>query len=398
MSIVLGLACCGLALDIGMIEVYRIKMQNAADAAALAGQVSHDQEDANWITNGQQDAQQNGFTDQANGVTVSVYQGPTGGLYSADYDAVEATITKSFQPIFLGSKMTISAKAASLESPCIFATGAYSPAWTSYPITLQLTSSIGRFTGSTMGCPVYYNKGLTMDPTSSLWENSFVSSGSAAASNVAGAVNPHQPRYLAPSVTDPLSYLTQPTAGACIDANTSVNLIGVTKTLAPGTYCKTLTFLNSTITLSPGLYIMCNGANWTNSTVTGNGVTLFFTQAGDGKYGQFIATRSTLTLSAPVDSSNGGTPGMLFWADRNWTPTAAQDFQFLFGYGPIGDGIYYTVNTGILFNANTVSGTHYLCFDTDNLNLIATALQPMSNFTVLAGGNPFKSYIGGLVQ
>jgi hypothetical protein len=34
----------------------------------------------------------------------------------------------------------------------------------------------------------------------------------------------------------------------------------------------------------------------------------------------------------------------------------------------------------------------------DNLNVIAAALQPMGNFTVLATGNPFKGYIGGLVQ
>jgi hypothetical protein len=88
---------------------------------------------------------------------------------------------------------------------------------------------------------------------------------------------------------------------------------------------------------------------------------------------------------------------MLFWGDRNWVATSAQDFQFLYGYGNVGDGIFYTTGTGIEFNANTYSGPDYLAFVTDNMLIISTAIQPMSNFTSLSGGNPFRP-LGGMVQ
>ncbi len=400
MGVFLSVLICGLSLDLGVFENDRLKMQAAADAAVLGAQVSHDQEDSNWVTNGQADAATNGYTNGANGVTVTVAEQPSSGAYAGFYDAIQATVTMPVAPMFMSvvrtGKVTVSSTSVALETPCVYLTGAHSPAWTSYPLTLQTASSVGRWGGSSMGCPVYVNKGISADSNSSLWENSFVSSGTAAQSSVLGGVF-HAPRYGAATVTDPLSYLTQPVFSACTSGDTSVNLVNATKTLSPGTYCKGLNFTGSTITLNPGLYIICGGGSWTNSTVTGSGVTLFFTQSGDGNYGQFVATRSLIELSAPTSSSGGGTPGMLFWGDRNWVATSAQDFQFLYGYGNVGDGIFYTTGTGIEFNANTYSGPDYLAFVTDNMLIISTAIQPMSNFTSLSGGNPFRP-LGGMVQ
>jgi hypothetical protein len=83
--------------------------------------------------------------------------------------------------------------------------------------------------------------------------------------------------------------------------------------------------------------------------------------------------------------------------DPNWVPTSAQDFSFLNGSTNTGDGIFYTVTTGIYIQSSTLSATHYLGLDVDNLLVVSSAIAPKSNFTPVPGGNPF-SPIGSLVQ
>jgi hypothetical protein len=151
------------------------------------------------------------------------------------------------------------------------------------------------------------------------------------------------------------------------------------------------------VTLSPGLYIITGGGTWTNSHVSGNGVTLYFTQKGDGNYGQFKVTNTPMTLSAPTVSSGGSIPAILLMNNPSWVKTAAQDFQFLSGSTNSGDGILYTVGTGIEFSSSPFTATHYLCFDVDNLLLVSTAIKPLSNFTTVATGDPFTP-MGGIVQ
>jgi hypothetical protein len=167
--------------------------------------------------------------------------------------------------------------------------------------------------------------------------------------------------------------------------------------LSPGTYCNSFSFTNSTVTLSPGLYIVTGGGAWTNSTVTGSGVTLYFTQKGDGKYGIFTTTSTTMHLSAPTTSANGSLAGILLMNDPGWVPTTAQDFTFLNGSSNDGDGIYYTVGTGITIQSSNFSATHYLALDVDNLVIISSSIAPKGNFTPLPTGNPFTP-IGSLVQ
>jgi len=72
LTIILSILFCGITLDLGMVERTRLRMQNAADAAALGAQVSHDQEDPNWLNNAMLDASQNGYTNGGEGGTVSV--------------------------------------------------------------------------------------------------------------------------------------------------------------------------------------------------------------------------------------------------------------------------------------------------------------------------------------
>ena len=413
---IVGVLFCGLTIDIGIMETHHLQMQSAADGAALGAQVSHDQEDTSYLSNGILDAGLNGFTNGSYGVTVTVTN-PTSGNYSGYYDAVQATISQTSPTNFMGltnrGKTTVSATAVALMTPCVYVTGAHSPSLTTYSLSLTTGSSLGYTNGSTMGCPVYVNSGLNLDVTSKLWTNATNVVGASSSSALSGTVY-HQPRFGAVSQTDPLVYtaacatlsascvngtafgISPPSFSSCTYTSHTWTS-GSTFTLSPGTYCSSFNFTSSTVTLSPGLYIITGGGTWTNSKVSGSGVTLYFTQKGDGNYGQFKVTNTQMTLSAPTVSSGGSIPTILLMNNPSWVKTAAQDFQFLSSSTNSGDGILYTVGTGIEFSSSPFTATHYLCFDVDNLLLVSTAIKPLSNFTTVATGDPFTP-MGGIVQ
>lgn len=96
---------------------------------------------------------------------------------------------------------------------------------------------------------------------------------------------------------DPFDDIALPSVGAC---NQNSYKIGANKnvTLSPGVYCNGMSIgSGANVTLSPGLYIIKNGTMKTtgSATITGNGVTLFFT----GTNVQFdLSGGTTLNLRA----------------------------------------------------------------------------------------------------
>jgi hypothetical protein len=375
---------CGLSLDVGLLEFKKLQMQSAADAAAIGAELEWERNTGNWASAGQLDAAANGFTNGVNGVTVSVVQVPTSGSYSGDYDALQVTITQSVKTIFMGTlnggSQTISAQAVSLFPPCGVFTGL--SGLTAITVNLNLSNLVA-------SCPLYMNKNGAVNVGSTLTAVAENLTGSAAQSaSLLGTVTV-APRFNAATMTDPLASITSPSFSSCNHTNYTALL--TIATISPGTYCGGITITTSTVTFNPGLYIITGGAHWTGATVKGSGVTLFFTKGGGSNYGQLlISTVSSVTLSAPTDSSSGGIPGILVFGDRNWVATAAQDFQC--GASTIsGDGIWYTTNTGLLFNACPISGTHYLAFDTDNLSTLGfPGITLSSNFSYISGGNPMR--------
>jgi hypothetical protein len=242
----------------------------------------------------------------------------------------------------------------------------------------------------TANCPIYINANLASNLGSTISALAENVTGSAAQSlTLLGTTTP-TPRFNAATMTDPLASIASPSFSGCNHVGFAVLL--ATTTINPGTYCGGLSITASTVTFNPGLYIITGGAHWTGSTVKGTGVTLFFTKGGGSGYGQLlISALCVVTLSAPTDNSNGGTPGILIFGDRNWVATAPQDFQCA-ASSITGDGIWYTTNTGLLFTACPISGTNYLAFDTDNLSTIGfPGVTLSSNFSNVAGGNPLRS-------
>jgi hypothetical protein len=376
---------CGLSLDVGLLEYKRVQMQNAADAGAIGAELEWERNTGNQLTASQSDASVNGFTNGSNGITVSVVQGPTTGTYSGFYDAIQVTISQSIKTLFMSTlnsgKMTVSATAVSIFPPCGVFTGL--SGLTTITFNLNLSNLVA-------SCPIYINANGAANLGSTLTAVAENVTGSAAQSGALLGTVTVAPRFNAATMTDPLASIAAPTFSACTHVNYAATL--TIATINPGTYCGGLTITTSTVTFNPGLYIITGGAHWTASIVKGSGVTLYFTKGGGSLYGQLlISTGSTVTLSAPTTSSGGSIPGILIFGDRNWIPTAAQDFQC--GASSItGDGIWYTTNTGLLFNACPISGTNYLAFDTDNLSSLGfPGITLSSNFSSLAAGNPFRN-------
>jgi Flp pilus assembly protein TadG len=386
------LLLCGLALDVGLLELKTLQLQNAAAAAALGAQLEAERGTNHWLAQGQADAALNGFTNGVNNVTVTIVQQPSSGAFAGDYDALQATVTQSVSTsimgAFTGGTVTLSAQAVSLLTPCVYLTG--TNALQSYSLEVANGSLLGN------SCPIYVNTGMNVQSAGQMAVDAINVTGSAGASSNPGFVYP-SPVFNVRTISDPLASTTSPSfSGTC--NHSGFSLSSATATLNPGTYCNGMNFSSSTVTLNPGLYVITGGANWSGSTVTGSGVTLFFTKGGGGSYGQFwFHYYSTVNLSAPNDSSNGGIPGILVFADRNWVPTAAQDFKCA-NTTFQGDGIWYLSNAGMQFTScHTFQGTNYFGIVADNIEAAGTIVYPTNNYSNVPTGNPFRP-LGGLVQ
>jgi hypothetical protein len=376
---------CGLAIDLGMFELRMQKMQTAADAAAISAELEAERGTGNWVTLGKQDASQNGFTDGQGGTTVTVTQFANFGEYNGRYDGLQVTITQPVKTIFMGvlngGYITGTAKSVALITPCVYLLGTTLQQYT-------LNGASGDFKSTS--CPFNINNNVTTTYLSLVPEALNVS-GSASSSSISGYEYP-PPNYNAPAVTDPLSYVTSPTfSGTCNHTSYSLYNVSSNTTLSPGTYCKGLNITNSTATLSPGLYVITGGGTWYNSTVTGSGVTLYFTSGGGGTDSKFILSQATVTLSAPTTSSSGSIAGILVFADRTWTNTNAQDFDII-NSTFTGDGIWYIPKAGLyISNSGTVTGTNYFGIVADNMTSTGTSVRPLNNYSYVSGGNPFRT-------
>jgi hypothetical protein len=94
--------CAGLAIDAGMVQVRRLALQHAADAAALGALYEKGRGNSDWVAAGQTDAALNGFTNGVNGITITIQSPPTSGAYSGDDTAVQASVSQTYATAFMG--------------------------------------------------------------------------------------------------------------------------------------------------------------------------------------------------------------------------------------------------------------------------------------------------------
>lgn len=378
---------CGLCVDLAMLELCQLRMQTAADDAAyaVAFEVEHNHSTSYWQGVGKQETATYGFTDGSNNVTVTIAKIPASGAYAGRSDAMEVDISQSVKTIFMGAfnggYSTVTAQSISLITPCVYLLGTGKLASATYQSITGATNALGI-------CPMAVNYVMDVESPSHTDMEAVNIQGSGGALKGSGGVTP-SPYYITTPVTDPLASMAVPSFGTC--SYTSFSRSGTTSTLNPGTYCKGLNLTNATVTLNPGLYVITGGADWESSTVTGSGVTLFFTQGGGGSYGQFVVNNSTLSLSAPTSNSNGSLGAITVFADRNWLATQAQDFRISYST-MTGDGIWYMPTAGFyLWNAGTVTGSSYFGLVADNYYQEGTNFNPRGDYSYVTTGNPFRT-------
>lgn len=380
------LAFCGLLFDGGLLELKKIQMQNAADAAAFGAmhEIERNSTKTTWVSSGRADSSLNGFTNGQDNTTVTLVSPPTSGYFSRSSSAVQATIVQSYKPIFFPGTVNLTAQAVASAPPCAYLLSNIS----SNP-SLALTSS--QMSGS---CSFYYGASMSVDSGSSNIANAQWVAGSQASSAVGGQVL-SAPVFQAPVVADPLSYINSPSFGGSCTSTAAV-IKGGAVVLQPGTYCGGFSATNAQVTMNPGLYVITGGMSLTNTTLNGNGITMFLTQGGGSSYGPFVATGgSILNISAPASSSSGGVPGILIFADRSWKN--GTQAVYLANSTFKGDGIIYLSNTALVLQGSQVAGTNYFGVVADSAAVSSSTLALSSNYSYLPAGDPFHPN-GGLVQ
>jgi hypothetical protein len=370
---------CGLAIDVGALENAQTLDQMAADSAAGSAALEFQSGSGAWATVGRQTAALYGLNDGSNGVTVNVQQQPAGGAYAGRNDAIQVNVLQpspTYFMHFLTATSNVKATAVALLPPCIVLRAAQA-----------MTVSASTFQTA---CPVYAN-GAIQTSGSNSWSSAgllLTANGSIDTSLAASIASP------ARMIGDPLAAMAQPVASGCMMTTFSQN--GGSVTLQPGTYCNGMTLKNATVTLSPGMYVFTGGAHWTGVTLSGQGVTLFFTSGSTG-YGQFVIEgNSSVSLSAPVDASASALPGVVVFGDRAWQAQSTADFQ-ISGSQVQTNGIWYTTGTGLALSNASLTGPSYLGLDVDSLTLSSSTLQGGGDMSSVTTGNPFQT-LGGLAE
>jgi hypothetical protein len=394
----------GLALDAGMLEWRRVHLQTAADAAAQEGMYQYARSDGSWSAEAKVQAANNGFTDGANGVTVTLSQPPTSTVWVGDSWSVQANVSQSVNNIFMGlvngGKSTISATAVARKLPtCVWIMDANN---TTANSTFQLASA--RLTGQ---CGLYVNTAtgpnLGVDYFATLANLRSRVVGPAVSNSSTGTLTP-QPRFGATVKNDPLAYVTSPKFTACTYSN--VSLSGGSFTITPGTYCGGVTLNGVSLTLTSGLYIITGGVTMTNSSLDGTaGVTIFFTQGGGAGYGSVSISQgsgtSSLRLKAPTTSSGGGVPGICMFADRNWITHGARGTGS--GVSMVStqvtmDGVIYLPNTGLYLWSSPITYYTYNGLVVDNLYDFGSTSTFHTDYSPLGSVSPYHYEDGALVE
>lgn len=384
-SLIVLLGFVGLAVDVGRMELDTIELQAVADDTALTAATEYQNGNSHWQTVSSAEAASLGASSGLSNVTSTFQIGANAGPYAANASVMQATVSQTiplyFIPLVTGSKTkTVTAQAVAQFQPCSYFTTA-----NPYSVSLDNENRVDS------PCPVYAAGAISVD-SSAFWNDLWIDvTGQASASSVSNMTA--QPTYQQPVRTDPLAYLTPPVFQACTSGDSNLT-ISTTTILNPGTYCGGLTIsTNTTVTLEPGLYIITGGFNLgLGSTLNGTGVTLYFTQGGGSSFGTIAIGNgsyeilSYVNLSAPTDSSAGGTPSIVLWIDPAWTGTNPVEIANIVWSG---DGIIYSKTAGIfVYASKMISGT-YFAMDVAYLEDSMTPIHLERGFSSLTTGNPF---------
>ena len=350
-SLIALIGCGAIATDVGLLWTFKRQMQQAADAAAIAGdrEIYSGNASATEPTNAQNaalaDVTQNGFTNaqlwtqtqnpcvgSAGQTCVVVNAPPQSGSYANDHSAVEVIVSQPeptfFLKIFNISSVTVTARAVARYSAaqgCLYALDATAP---------NAVVASGGSLFSTQ-CNVYVDsdntQGLVSSGGSSITaQNSTIN---VVASAYSGSGFSPTPITNASPVSDPFASMPAPTFSntcACTNYTVSknqvacngntINATGTSATLNPGVYCGGITVSGNGVsaTFTSGTYILLGGGLNVKggANATGSGVMFYntYSTTPNYAYAPIVISASSTTLSAPT---SGTYEGILFFQDRN---------------------------------------------------------------------------------
>ncbi len=379
------LACLGLAIDAGYLELLKSRMQTAADAAALGGVQEFRMNGAGGVVaEAKADAAMNGFTDGVNSVTVTVNNPPASGYSTADSTAVEAIVTQNAGTFFMNAlgfhSMAVSARSVAHQPTLSTCLMALDPA-----VSDAISVSNGVVVTSTCGVVIDSSSStaLTASGGAKLTASSISVTGSYAVSN--GATVSPAPAIHVAAQSDPLAGVPPPPVGSCLQNNYSIGG-GTTITIPPGVYCGGITIGNGAkVTLSGGTYVLLGGGlNFGGgATVTGTGVTFYNTYDNTHPYGAIQMNNGvTVTLTAPT---TGSLAGMLIFQDRSVVGGAGSSFA---GGATLNlTGALYFPTTSLAYS-NGVSAPYSIVVA--QTVTFSGGVKINSDYSSLPGGSPMK--------
>ena len=390
-SLAVLLAFLGLAIDVGTEQYFKIRMQTAADAAALGGaRELAASGSANLVAAAQGDAATNGFTNGQNSVTVTVNNPPSSGYSTTNSTAVEVIVTQTFPTAFMQmlgfSSSTVRARAvAQTESSsggsCFFTLDPTMSNAFSVSNGVDVTSSCGIVVDSNSNTALTATGGARLSaPSISVVGKYTVNNGA--------TISPSPTEGISP-VGNPFSSLPVPSVGACNYTSYSAGN-GATVTLNPGVYCNGINIANgATATFNAGTYVL-KGGGFTlggGARVSGAGVMFYNTYATGYSYGPInFANGTTETFSAPT---TGTYAGILFFQDPTVSGGAASSFAG--GTSANLSGTLYFPTTALSFS-NGASAA-YTIIVADSVSFTG-GVTLNNNYASLPGGtSPIKGGI-----
>jgi hypothetical protein len=388
-SLTILVAFLGLSIDVGYEQYTKVRMQTAADAAALGGaRELAASGSTNLVSAAQGDASTNGFTNGQNSVTITVNSPPSTGYSTTDSTAVEVLISQTVPTFFMQvlgfSSGTVRARAVarteggSAASSCFFTLDPSMSNAFAVSNGVNVSSSCGIMVNSNS------NTALTATGGAKLTAPSISVVGKYTVNNGA-SISPAPTQGVA-AASNPFSSLATPSVGACNYTNYTVGG-GATVTINPGVYCNGLNIANgATVTLNPGNYIL-KGGGFTlggGARVTGTGVMFYNTYATGYSYGPInFANGTTETFTAPT---SGTYAGILMFQDPTVAGGAASSFAG--GTNATLTGTLYFPTTALSFS-NGASAA-YTIIVADSVSFTG-GVTINNNYASLPGGvSPIK--------
>jgi Flp pilus assembly protein TadG len=420
----------GLTFDAAYLYHLKREAQIAADAGAKAASLElQNGSTADTIrTQAKAETALNGFTDGANGVTITVNKPPVGGNYAGNVNAVQVIVTRavttSFMQVLGAANAQVVAEAVGgLQSGtnCMYALNpTANNAFVESGGTSNLQANCGLVVDSSASQAFVVSGGATFSATSvSIVGGVSDTSGTdQCGSNCTITNSPNAPVTGTTAEADPLQNVAEPTVGACTYSGLATLTGGsappsVTPpitgngtasnpfVLSPGTYCDGIHISAAYATFSSGTYIL-KGISGSNnalaitgaSNVTGSSVTFFLTATSGGNYKPVqISGGSTTTFSAPT---SGALSGMLFFQDRTLTGVNNNNQETLSGGSSMNlTGALYFPLDNLTISGGSGANPDYLIMVADTIT-VSGGSYINNNYSGLDTGSPIR--VTGIIE